>query len=175
MSSSSIRASSEGPLEAGSNDPFIGVVTFSRVGHLGLFYKWSLDIHSEFLSWWLQTTWVLENALETMDWTTKLAWNSVSRTSTTWQHFYQAANRLTGLPVLICRKCKWQLVHPNIKGTGTTALNKHISSSRCLQGSAEHGQRNPTRQLTFEELPEVPVSVTSIKISINSDLLSPHV
>jgi hypothetical protein len=171
---SSNRSSLETPTDIRSDDPFLDTLSFKQIGPSRLFYQWSFDIHSTFLDWWLETEWIQENASDTINWPKKLAWDSVTKKSTAWERFYQAAHQITGEPVLICRTCSTKLSHPNVKGTGTTALTKHISSSQCSQRSKSQGQGGTTKQLRLDEISVVPVSAISIKISRNSNIYSPY-
>ena len=140
---------------------------FDRIGRGELFFKWTPSIHSAFLTWWLETPWIVERASTTDDWSKRLGWESRSRTSSVWQHFYQAANRLTGEPALVCQRCSYALSHPNVKASGTSTLSRHLESKVCQAGTING--RHSGRQRTLGEVLQVQVSRVSRTISMKTN------
>ena len=140
---------------------------FDQIGQGDLFYKWTLCLHSAFLTWWLETPWIVERASTIDDWSKRLGWESRSRTSSVWQHFYQAANRLTGEPALVCQRCSYALSHPNVKASGTSTLSRHLESKVCQTGTING--RHSGRQRTLGEVLQVQVSGVSRTISMKTN------
>jgi hypothetical protein len=156
-------------IDTQSSDTQSPTPPFNQIGQRGIFYQWTQELHSVFLDWWLGTEWVVQHASNTNDWSKKLNWESVSKKSSSWKQFYQGANRFTGEPVVICQQCEAKLSHPNTKGSGTTALRKHTSSSLCLKGSKSRNNKGG-RQTQLNEWTPTVVSKTSIRISIKSNI-----
>ena len=63
---------------------------------------------------------------ESLDLAKRVSWDSKARISEIWKSFYQAANRLTGEPVLVCRNCGIILAYPSYKASGTKSMRNHI-------------------------------------------------
>ena len=121
------------------NTPIDPNTTFERIGKGQKYYKWTEEQHLRFLSWWLSTPWVIQHAAElppNESMTTKLKWNSTTRTSDLWKSYHQAAAR-DGEPVLICHNCSQPLSHPVYKGTGTNSMKNHRSSRTCRRSSVQ--------------------------------------
>lgn len=139
MSSSSIQGdqsnllSSELSFETQSEDPFLTPPPpCNLIGYSSQFYQWTRDHHSHFCDWWVEQSWTLTAIVDlstnSATLRKKLNWDSTARKSSVWTQFDQAANRKTGEPVLVCCKCSESISHPNVKGSGTSALGKHLVS-----------------------------------------------
>lgn len=105
-----------------------------KIGPGRQFFKWTADSHKDFITWWSTTEWYLNNE-EKGRYSAVINWNSTTRTSDCWQHFYQAANSQTGYPCIICQHCSASIEHPKTKNTGTKALRNHIGSAKCRKSS----------------------------------------
>ena len=70
---------------------------------------------------------------ESLDLAKRVSWDSKARTSEIWKSFYQATNRLTGEPVLVCRNYGIVLAHPSYKASGTKLIRNHIRTIICRQ------------------------------------------
>jgi hypothetical protein len=147
--SSQATPSSDPFLRPSSPDPLSCTSLFTRIGRNQAFFSWTSEYHEQFLEWWLTTTWALRTiALDNDDLAKRLNWDSHTRKSTAWGSFNQAANRIDGSPVVICRQCGGSLIHPNVKATGTKALSNHISSIHCRKSSNGKGGH---KQLSINE------------------------
>jgi hypothetical protein len=168
MATSSQATSSSDPfVRPSSPDSCSHTSLFSRIGRDQGFFLWTGEYHEQFLEWWLNTTWALRTiALDNDDLAKRLNWDSHTRKSIAWGSFDQAANRVNGSPVVICRQCGGSLIHPNVKATGTKALSNHISSMQCRKASI--GKGGPKQPLINEALLASSVSWISIRISIKS-------
>src|SRR6185369_12340553 len=67
-----------------------------------------------------------------------------SKRSKVWESFSQGVAKSDGMPWVICMKCQFTLNHPGIKGTGTSALQKHLKSTRCRR--VTNGEERPSLQ-----------------------------
>lgn len=133
-----------------NEDPF--TPSFERVGRSGLYLQWTLPQHTEFVEWWLSTEWAVKAVATSggsLDLVKKISWDSKARTSETWKSFHQAANRLTGEPVLVCRNCGTALAHPNYKASGTKSMRNHISTIICQQ--AKRSERSEQSLLSRKD------------------------
>jgi hypothetical protein len=120
----------------------------TRVGRSLDHYKWSNQTATDFEAWWHLTPWYTKE----MDLPEKArripVWGR-ERNASGWQYFYEAAERLTGKPKLICQRCDFDITHP--KKNGTSAMSTHPMSSKCLKTSAARGHAHPTFQEGFKE------------------------
>jgi hypothetical protein len=142
-----------------SDDTTTDGPSLNTVGQRSQCFQWTKDQHHQFLTWWLQTDWVATTVgLNNADVVKQLGWDTTKR-SVHWQQFYQAANRHTGEPAVVCQKCSIILAHPNsrVPATGTTTLGKHLTSKQCVNVSTSRSQ-GLRRQLSLHEA--VPSSTT---------------
>jgi len=116
-----------------SEDPSIEVPSVLQQMNCGGKYYiiWDTDQAEVFISWWDQ----LPEAKKCRQPGSKKAhpcWNNARRTSKNWQHFHQAAEKKTGIPGMICKKCHTVIAHPTYSRGGPSGMNKHIGSKDCL-------------------------------------------
>jgi hypothetical protein len=65
-------------------------------------------------------------------------WNSNIRTASVWRKFTQVANRLTGEPRMVCKRCRTDFAHPRTARRGGISLLKyHLQSIACGGAEAE--------------------------------------
>ena len=154
------------------SDPFISILdppSCKRLGPSEDFLQWEPEYHTEFLQWWIQLPWTQRAIRDTADnqstkIISRLQWDSAHRKSSHWAAFWQAVQLKTGKPVLICQKCSTELAHPNVLGSGTSTLGKHLKSAICSKRARFSGSGKRGKQLQIGE--QIPVSQISIKISI---------
>jgi hypothetical protein len=79
----------------------------------------------QFVEWWLKTGFGLQSECrDTLHWDGK-------KTSDSWKHFEQVANKRTGEPKAMCKRCLSTLAHPGYKRTGTSVLRAHLRGGTC--------------------------------------------
>jgi hypothetical protein len=117
-------------------DPF-AELPMDRIGSSKEFFKWSQEHHTQFIEWWVATSWVVRRVTANKasksnnDFVKLLSWDSKARTSVYWTSFNQAAHWTSGEPVVVCCKCGMSLTHPSVKNTGTNVLKNHLGTKTC--------------------------------------------
>lgn len=114
--------------------------------------------HNEWVKWWLETDYGLNNH--------KIAWDSRHGSAAeTWKEFDQVAHAETGSPKAIYKRCDTVLEHPyaikkddNGTGTstststgkaarhGTTTITRHLQTSGCQRTASGRRQREGLRR-----------------------------
>ncbi|KAI9840214.1 MAG: hypothetical protein M1837_001842 [Sclerophora amabilis] len=109
---------------------------------------WTEETTARFQLWWDGTTWSSDN--KQAEHPINIHWTSKIRTSPVWQSFVQVARVKDGLPKVMCRGCDELLVHPQLKGTGTSSMKKHASKSQnCSKRQSSGNPPLDQSQLTF--------------------------
>lgn len=98
-------------------------------------FKWMPSKAGIFVDWWHHQTWYKEQPNDFPSTDKQINWASTTRTSLSWRHFDQGARKSTGEPVIVCQKCSTILIHPSIKGSGTSTMTSHLKSARCTRKS----------------------------------------
>jgi len=102
---------------------------------------WDAKQTEIFDSWWNQ----LSAAKKCRQPHTKVAhpcWANAHRTSKSWEAFHQAAEKRTGDPGLICKKCHFVLAHPTYSRNGPSGMTKHLKSRDCELNASAQGTKD---------------------------------
>jgi hypothetical protein len=83
------------------------------------------EIISTWLRWWNDTEWRKNSP------TTKIHWDSSSRTGQFWLYFGEAAYIYNGQPCVYCLNCSLTLQHPGVRLAGTKHLTNHMDTRNC--------------------------------------------
>lgn len=126
-------------------------------------FKWVPSKVLLFNSWWHTQSWYKDHQDRYTNLDKHINWGSSSRTSSSWQQFDQGARKSNGEPVVICRKCSVILIHPSIKGSGTSTMSTHLKSAGCSKRSF---RRTPMHQSQLKLLSSSPVSLFTIIFTI---------
>lgn len=80
--------------------------------------------HEEFLAWWRTTPYQDKTS----------HWMKGTRGGQGWEHYEQAAEKESGHPQLLCRRCGAAIRHPFWERKGTSGLKRHYDSEACKRG-----------------------------------------
>jgi hypothetical protein len=75
----------------------------------------------DFVTWWLQTDFGQKK---------RMRWDARQQ-SDVWKHFDLVAKANDGTPMVMCKRCRKVLDHPQQHGNGTTAMVKHLKGISC--------------------------------------------
>ncbi len=136
----------------------------NRVGKSQGFYEWSIQTNNAFEEWYQRTTFYKEQMKLPYKARRIPLWGK-DRAAAGWQYFHEGADRMTGIPVVICQRCSASIKHP--KFHGTTSMTTHPHSDKCnktakargfAQAAIEEGFRESVQ---LETQPYLLISLTS--------------
>lgn len=67
-----------------------------------------------------------------------------------WSSYHIGALLATGEPRVMCKSCNQALTHPCVKNAGTSAMLKHLTSSRCQQAVRSHAEALQPDVLSYQ-------------------------
>ena len=103
---------------------------------------WNANEVEIFSSWWNQLP-AVKKCQKSGSGKSHSCWANAHRTSTFWQEFHQAAEKRTGDPDIICKKCHIVLAHSTYSRNGCSGMKKHLESHDCtLNAIANHANQN---------------------------------
>lgn len=99
----------------------------------------------EWNAWWSTTPW--RRRYPRLSFT----WHQHKKTSDVWSQFQSAARSSDGRPFVRCTRCTAAIRHPSIKNSGTTALNRHLTTKECQRESKRKGLESIHKFLLSKE------------------------
>jgi hypothetical protein len=118
----------------------------STLAHVGPSFQknWILYTNmseNDFVRWWLETEFGSKKEFQdTIHWDGK-------KTSSLWQHFDQVADKKTGRPKIMCKRCLAVLVHPSYRRAGNSPMKTHLKGGSCLKSNTTPKQQKGVDQM----------------------------
>jgi hypothetical protein len=120
----------------------------NRVGRSKGLYEWSARTNDTFEEWHQRTTFHKEQ-MELPRKSRRIPFWGKDRAAAGWQHFHEGADRITGIPMIICQRCSASMKHP--KFHGTSAMTNHPHSDKCNKTAKTRGFTQAVLEEGFHE------------------------
>jgi hypothetical protein len=128
-------SSSESANETPRSYPFLTDIERVKATNHGdsiLFGVWSKQHKLAWDRWWKRSQWRQDNSNEKIKWVSKTS-------SDVWTHFRQVARISDGYPFIQCERCSNTIQHPQLRGNGTSAMQKHLNTEGCRAKAERDG------------------------------------
>jgi len=120
----------------------------NRVGSSKGVYEWSTRTNDDFEEWHRRTTFYKEQ-MELPRKARRIPLWGKDRAAAGWQYFHEGADRITGIPMIICQRCSASMKHP--KFHGTSAMTSHPHSDKCKKTAKARGLTQAILEEGFQE------------------------